>query len=70
MTENTIAFTDEGLVLGAVIGQIEIARFEVLSWSVFNAFSLYTEAQLWFISSDVEAGVAFRIAFGLRSEVF
>lgn len=70
MSENTLAFTDEGLVLGAVIGQIEIARFEVLNWSMFNAFSLYTEAQLWFISSDVEAGVAFRMAFGLRSEVF
>jgi hypothetical protein len=60
----------EGLVLAAVIGQIELARFEIEKWKVFNAFSLYVEGQLWFISSDIEGGALFKLAFGLRSEVF
>lgn len=69
MSENTIAFTSEGLLLGAIVGRAEVIRFEVLGWRIFNAFSFYTEAQLWFISSDVEAEVAFRMAFGFRADV-
>ena len=59
-----------GLVLAAVIGQVELARFEIEDWNIFNAFSVYAEAQLWFISSDVEGGALFKLAFGIRSEVF
>ena len=59
-----------GLVLAAVIGQIELARFEIEKWKVFNAFSAYVEGQLWFISSDIEGGALFKLAFGIRSEVF
>jgi len=42
------------------------ARFEIPRWRAFNAYSLYSEYQLWFISSDIEGGTVSRIAFGLR----
>jgi len=66
MSEDRIAFTEEGLILAAVVGQLEFARFEIPDWRIFNTFSLYSEFQLWFISSDVEAGLAARISFGFR----
>jgi hypothetical protein len=37
---------------------------------MFNAYAAYVENQLWFISSDVEGGLAYRLAFGLRINVF
>ncbi len=74
MSEGTISFGNEGLVLAAVIGQLEIARFDLdrlgLDWPVLKALSLYAEGQLWFISSDVQGGVASRLAFGIRSDIF
>jgi hypothetical protein len=66
MSEGSLAFTAEGLVLGSIVAQLEFARFHIASWRAFNDYSLYTEYQLWFISSDVEAGTVSRIAFGLR----
>jgi hypothetical protein len=70
MSEDTIAFTDEGLVLAGMLGQLEFPIVRVPEWRMFNTYSFYTEAQLWFISSDVEAGTAFRMGFGLRTNVF
>ncbi|MBN1837532.1 MAG: hypothetical protein JW820_16875 [Spirochaetales bacterium] len=70
MSEGPIEFTDAGLVLGGVVAQLEFARFEIARWRALNAYALYTEYQLWFISSDIEAGTASRIAFGLRVELF
>ncbi|MFP4511019.1 MAG: Ig-like domain-containing protein, partial [Spirochaetaceae bacterium] len=70
MSEDTIEFTDEGLVLAGMLGQLEFPIVRVPEWRMFNTYSLYTEAQLWFISSDVEAGTAFRMGFGLRTNVF
>ena len=58
------------IVLGAVVAQLELARFEIFKWNIFNAFSAYVEGQLWFISSDVEGGIKPKLAFGIRSEVF
>jgi hypothetical protein len=49
-----------------VVGQLEFARFRVPDWRLFHTYSLYSEVQLWFISSDVEAGLAGRLSFGLR----
>ncbi len=66
MSEDSIAFTDEGLVLAGVVSQLEFARFEIPGWRFFNTYSLYSELQLWFISSDVEAGLTARISFGFR----
>jgi len=66
MSQDTVAFTDAGLVLGGMVAQLEFARFQIASWRLLNTYALYTEYQLWFISSDVEAGTASRISFGLR----
>jgi len=66
MSEEGVDFTAGGLVLGSVVAQLEFARFEIPRWRAFNAYSLYSEYQLWFISSDIEGGTVSRIAFGLR----
>jgi hypothetical protein len=70
MSEDSIAFTEDGLVLAAVVSQLEFARFEVADWRFFNTYSLYSELQLWFISSDIEAGTIARISFGFRMGLF
>lgn len=70
MSDDTIAFTDEGLVLAGMVAQLEFPIVRIPDLPVFNTYSFYTEAQLWFISSDVEAGTEFRMAFGLRFNVF
>ncbi len=70
MSEEEISFTDQGLVLGALIGQIELVKVTLPDRKLFTSFSLYTEGQLWFISSDVSGGVEARIAFGLRTNIF
>jgi len=59
-------FSEDGLIMAAVVGQLEFARFEIADWRFFDTYSLYSEIQLWFISSDVQAGTAARISFGLR----
>lgn len=70
MSDDTIGFTEEGLVLAGMVAQLEFPRIELASMPVFNTFGFYTEGQLWFISSDVEAGTAFRLGFGIRTNVF
>jgi len=70
MSEDTIGFTDEGLVLAGMVAQLEFPIVSIPDLPVFNTYAFYTEAQLWFISSDVEAGTAFRIGFGVRADVF
>ena len=66
MSEESVAFTDAGLVLAGMVAQLEFARFKIPGWRMASTYGLYTEYQLWFISSDVEAGTASRLAFGLR----
>lgn len=66
MSEDNIAFTGTGLVLGGIVGQVEFAKFRIPRWRVMNVWSLYSEYQLWFISSDVQGGTVSRIGFGMR----
>jgi hypothetical protein len=66
MSEGGLSFTSEGLVLGGMVAQLEFAHFEIPNWRMASSYGLYAEYQLWFISSDVEAGTANRLAFGLR----
>jgi hypothetical protein len=66
MSEDSVAFTDAGLVLAGMVAQLEFARFKIPGWRLASTYGLYTEYQLWFISSDVEAGTASRLSFGLR----
>jgi hypothetical protein len=70
MSEDRIEFTDEGLVLAGMVAQLEFPIVTVPNLPVLNTYAFYTEAQLWFISSDVEAGTAFRMSFGVRADVF
>ena len=65
-----IVVGDRVLVLGSIVAQVEFARFEIPRWRALNAYSLYSEYQLWFISSDIEGGTVSKIAFGLRVGLF
>lgn len=59
-----------GVVLSAIIGQIEFPRFTFSGLTAFNAISLYFEPQVWFIPSDVSPDVAVRLTFGARVQLF
>ncbi len=60
----------DGLVLGALVGQIELIKAEFKNLPFLNTYSIYFEDQLWFISSDIQGGLENRIAFGMRINVF
>ncbi len=68
--ENSPTPDQPGLVLGAIILQLELLKIELQNAGMFNAYAAYVENQLWFISSDVQGGLAYRMAFGLRINVF
>ena len=70
MSENDYTFTEDGKVLAGMVAQLEFPIVTLADLAMFNTYSFYTEAQLWFISSDVEAGAAFKMAFGIRADVF
>lgn len=70
MSEDSIAFTDKGVVLGSVLTQFEFAKFELKDLKMFNTYSLYLEGSLWFISSDVQAGVVPTYSIGTRIGIF
>ena len=59
-----------GLILGAMIAQLELVKVELEDLDYFNTYSFYIENQFWFISSDVEGGLEYRMAFGIRVNVF
>ncbi|MFW5742142.1 MAG: Ig-like domain-containing protein [Spirochaetota bacterium] len=70
MSEDRIEFTPEGLMLAGMIAQLEFPIMTVPDMPLFNTYAFYTEAQLWFISSDVEGGTVSRLSFGVRIDVF
>lgn len=70
MSEDSIAFTDKGVVLGSVLTQFEFAKFKLKDFKMFNTYSLYLEGSLWFISSDVQAGVVPTYSIGTRIGIF
>ena len=70
MSEDSIEFTDKGVVLGSVLTQFEFAKFELKDLKMLNMYSLYAEAALWFISSDVQAGVVPTYSIGARMGIF
>ena len=61
---------ESGLVLGALIAQLELIKVKIPTMNTFNTYSLYIENQLWFISSDVEGGLENRVSLGVRVRVF
>ncbi len=68
--QNSRADDANGMVLGAVLAQLELVNFKKPEWKNFSSFSFYVESQFWVISSDVEARIAPRVAFGLRTNIF
>ncbi|AFG38483.1 Ig-like domain-containing protein [Spirochaeta africana] len=58
-----------GVVLSGIVAQLEFPRISV-DWPAFNAYSLYTEPQVWFIPSDVSPEVFFKMSFGARVQLF
>jgi hypothetical protein len=67
---SAVEFTDKGLMLGGVLAQVEFPILRVPGWRMLNTYSIVSEYQLWFISSDVSAGTVSRLAFGLRVGLF
>ncbi len=70
MSEDGFTFDGTGVVLGSIIGQIELIKYTIPDLSMFNTYSLYAEGSLWFISSDVQAGVVPRYSIGTRIGIF
>lgn len=59
-----------GLVIAAVVAQLEFPKLTIRKWSFLRTYSFYTEAQFWSVSSDVQSGVVPRLSFGLRFGLF
>lgn len=62
-------YTEEELVIGGIVGQLEFPIITNDAWRVLNSYSLYTEGQLWFISSDIQGGAEAKLSFGLRVQL-
>jgi hypothetical protein len=60
----------ESLIVSAVIAQFEFPKIRMRDWKAFKTFALYTEAQIWVVSSDVQGGFIPRLSFGGRIGVF
>jgi hypothetical protein len=62
--------------MSAIISQIEFPRVTIPGRKIFRTFSMYTEAQLWFVPTDVKvdnSGIATmmpHITLGARANVF
>ncbi len=62
-------------ILSAVVGQIEFPKIKLQNVKAFSSFSLYTEAALWFIPTDVSSTVTIKnripqIGLGFRTNIF
>ncbi|MBI9098311.1 MAG: hypothetical protein JEY91_07520, partial [Spirochaetaceae bacterium] len=70
MSNDGYYFTSNGVVMGSVLLQYEFAKFELKNVKFFNSYSFYVEGSLWFISSDIEAGIKPTLGFGARIGIF
>ncbi|OHD81926.1 MAG: hypothetical protein A3J97_07685 [Spirochaetes bacterium RIFOXYC1_FULL_54_7] len=59
-----------GLMLAAVVSQLEFPKVSLKNLSIFRTYSFYTEGTFWLFSSDVEAKVQPALAVGIRIGVF
>ena len=60
----------DGLIVSAVFGQLEFPKLTMKDLKFFKTFSVYTEMQVWVVSSDVEGGFIPRMSFGTRVGLF
>ncbi|GAB1482920.1 hypothetical protein MASR2M78_17360 [Treponema sp.] len=58
------------LMLSAVVSQLEFPKITLDKLTVFKAYSFYTELQAWFISAEIDGGIALRMSLGARVSVF
>ncbi|MDR2718039.1 MAG: hypothetical protein LBB89_08250 [Treponema sp.] len=62
------------LFMGAVVAQWDIANINMQyfypTWKYFRNYALYLEPELWFASSDIKAGIIFRMTVGMRLNWF
>ena len=62
-------------ILSSLLAQLEFPKVQLQNVKMFSSFSLYTEASLWFIPTDVTSQVKIKnlvpqFAVGLRTNVF
>jgi hypothetical protein len=60
----------KGLLVGSVFGQLEFPKFTMSGSGIFKKFSLYSEYQLWVLSSVVSGGFIQKASFGARVGIF
>lgn len=66
MTGNKMTFDGKGIILGALLDQVEFAHFSFPELPVMKSVGFYMENSFWFISSDISAGVESRTSIGVR----
>jgi hypothetical protein len=66
-----------GTIMSAILVQLEFPKFTIPKWRMLRNVALYTEAQVWFIPTDVDTSVVtdvetfmFHITGGLRIYIF
>jgi hypothetical protein len=59
-----------GLLVGSIFGQLEFPKITMSGMSAFKKISLYTEYQLWILSSIVDGGFIPKVSFGARIGIF
>jgi len=59
-----------GLLVGSIFGQLEFPKITLRDSGIFKKFSLYSEYQLWVLSSVVDGGFIPKASFGARIGVF
>jgi hypothetical protein len=69
-TSNLFDFSNQGIIIGSVLTQVELARITIDKWKMFNSYALYTELSISFISSDIQAGFIPKLSAGLRIGIF
>lgn len=66
----------KGQILSAILAQVEFPRITIPKRKVFSTFSLYSELQLWFIPTDIDASevninsIVPHFTGGIRANIF
>lgn len=60
----------EGVVLSAILAQLEFPTVHIEGWDAFHTFSFYLEPEVWFVPSDVDPQVIPKLTMGFRIGLF
>lgn len=69
-TQSTSIGESSGIVIGAVVTQIEFPKLKFKNWAMFRSYSFYLEGQAWFVSAELDGGIKPSITMGLRVGIF